>query len=895
MNIETVKLTKTTRLSRWRSYFWPFLAFVIPITLIWIAFARAEIYPFGDRNALKSDAWHQYYPFLVDLQSKLKSGDSLLYTWNNGMGTNFVALGAYYFASPLNLLLLLFPTESLRLVFTSFITAKIGAAGLFCAIALRGAFRRCDVSETVFGCCYALCAFFLGYYWNIMWLDTVALLPLVALGTLNIVRDGRYRLYVAALALSLICNFLMGLYVCIFTFFTFFVLCICFKTNGSLFKKRLLMIAGSTVLAFALTAFILLPTLMALSDTARANSSFPSWRLRESFLDVFGNFAAFIPPTILSGLPNLYCGLPCILLLGLYFTSRRIPLRQKLCTLFMLALIIVCMNVRPLEYIWNAFNTTNSLTFRFSFLVSFVLIVVGAQTIPEILSLTRRQALGMIVISAAALVVFGLCHGATTTMANAIAMMAYICVILAFSAKFFSKRVLAVLLSLVACGELAANTILAVDSMSFISVNNYPNKGEEISDLLEHIAETDDGFYRVESVPWQTLNDPSLVGYRGISSFSSLANANVTGLLEKLGMGGAVGSNRYFYANIFTAPLNSLLGLKYIITKSGEAADSEYLSLMAKSGDVSAYLNEAYLPIGFMTAPSMPTALPEDENPFVVQNAMFSAATGNEADVFGLVDIIHVGHKNLYVTRSDLGNYTYSLEDSEAGGTMKYNYEMPDSGLLYMYLDCDDAETVTIKCGDKSTRYTFSGRSYALCVGWYEAGELVSATWDVEAGIKDKSKMEIYMATLDESVFDAGMARLSDEVLQVDSYSSTSVTGTIDVKESGYFYTSIPYEPGWTLYLDGEKTDITPYQNAFIGLENMEPGVHRIELKYMPAGLIHGLVISGVGLLLFAFLCWYSGISGQKWRAARSAKRKELPDGEQDTEDAQELLSTQKS
>ena len=40
--------------------------------------------------------YHQYVPFLGELQSKLQSGGSLFYTWNGAGGSNFWNLLAYY-------------------------------------------------------------------------------------------------------------------------------------------------------------------------------------------------------------------------------------------------------------------------------------------------------------------------------------------------------------------------------------------------------------------------------------------------------------------------------------------------------------------------------------------------------------------------------------------------------------------------------------------------------------------------------------------------------------------------------------------------------------------------------------------------------------------------------
>ncbi|MBQ4270382.1 MAG: YfhO family protein, partial [Clostridiales bacterium] len=74
------------------------------------------------------------------------------------------------------------------------------------------------------------------------------------------------------------------------------------------------------------------------------------------------------------------------------------------------------------------------------------------------------------------------------------------------------------------------------------------------------------------------------------------------------------------------------------------------------------------------------------------------------------------------------------------------------------------------------------------------------------------------------------------------------VSMTSDLTEGQVILTTIPYEDGWTLYVDGVKTDITPYQDALIAID---PGTghHDIELVFTAPGLKAGAVVSVLGIL----------------------------------------------
>ena len=149
---------------------WEILSFVLPILLLGIGFYVIKIYPFGNRQILVTDLWHQYYPFFRVLYEKLREGGSLLYTWTSGMGTNFLALMAYYAASPLNLLSVFVPMEYLREGMTVILMLKFGFAGLFFCRMLRYCFGKNDISVCMFSVMYALCSYMMGYYWNIIWI-----------------------------------------------------------------------------------------------------------------------------------------------------------------------------------------------------------------------------------------------------------------------------------------------------------------------------------------------------------------------------------------------------------------------------------------------------------------------------------------------------------------------------------------------------------------------------------------------------------------------------------------------------------------------------------------------------------------------------------------------------
>ena len=188
------------------------LAFAVPFLAFLVLMIVKGFEPFGDSSMLYSDAYHQYYPFFLAFRRALHSGESLLYSWDVGLGMDYLGLIAYYLASPLNLLSVLLP-ESWTLAYFSFlIPIRLSLASMFFALFLKSIYGKEDLALPLFGCFYGFCAWAMAYLWNSMWLDTFALLPLVTLGMVKLLTQRKFVLYTVTLFLSVVSNYYIGFF-----------------------------------------------------------------------------------------------------------------------------------------------------------------------------------------------------------------------------------------------------------------------------------------------------------------------------------------------------------------------------------------------------------------------------------------------------------------------------------------------------------------------------------------------------------------------------------------------------------------------------------------------------------------------------------------------------------
>ena len=401
-------LVKSSFMDKYGVWLYLFLAFFIPFILMFVAFKVAGVSPFGTNQILVTDLWHQYYPFLVDFQDKLQHGGSLLWTWKSGGGTNYVALMSYYLASPLNFFSILVPAEYLREFLYVITCVKIGLAGLFYALFLKITFKRKDVTITAFGIMYALCAFIMGYYWNIIWLDTIALLPLVIAGTFALLRHGKFKLYILTLALSILANYYIGLFTCAFVLIVSIGYCIVEYKGWKNLLIQFGKMAACSLISIMMSAILTLPAYFALGYTHSSDNTFPAQfainigskadfgGVIEGIGKTIANSVAFIEPTTKEGLLNIYCGVFTMFLAILFFFCAKIKKRERIFCGAVLLFFILSFVIRQLDFIWHGFHFPNMLPHRFSFLYCFVLIYMAFRVFMYIDDIKIASVLGAI-------------------------------------------------------------------------------------------------------------------------------------------------------------------------------------------------------------------------------------------------------------------------------------------------------------------------------------------------------------------------------------------------------------------------------------------------------------------------------------------------------------------
>lgn len=818
-------------------------AFFVPLFITIAICVGRGVYPFGDRCILHVDMYHQYCPFFSEFLQNIRDGSLFSYSWNIGLGADFVSLYAYYLASPLNWLIVLCPGNAVVEFMTILVVVKIAACGLTAACYLQRHFETERMAAAVFGTAYALCAFTAAYSWNIMWTDCMVLLPLILLGLERLVKEGRPLLYYGTLALCILSNYYISIMICIFLVFWFLLTWAENRTAGIRAWARF---AWYSLLAGGTAAVLILPTAIVLGYSGAGGISFP--KSVEWYFDLVSELSRhFVLTETYTGSehwPNLYCGVFVPVLFVLYLMNGEISWKRKAPRVFLAALFVLGFANNMLDFFWHGLHFPTSLPGRQSFIYCFLLLVICFEAFCRL----RGNRVWHLLVATNVCVAFLMCayflteDRAEQTM-RFVMTAVFFCFYLILLSGYLagSKKVRRLLL---AVGGFAAITELAMNleatGLDTVSRSSYHRERADYQTLLgqaEAMAEEEGVlFYRTEQLERKTKNDAALHGYASATQFSSLMNLNVSHFYQDVGMEG--GKNFYSYSGA-TPLLEAMLSVRYVLADNDREA-GPLRALLAPAGEYSLYENRYTLPIGFVMDEAAAEEWDYDEpDDIETQNRLAYLLGADEAMLVPVESVSEPGESAFTAERT---GYYYATYEKTSIGNLT---EQTSDG--------------------RSRSYTKVSHGYTLDLGYCEAGTGVTVT-NTEG---EELPLRVYYLNLD--AFYQAYEALSRQPFVLTLFENNRIEGTVRLTEAGRLIFSIADEQGWTLFVDGEETKSETFAEAFISTR-LAPGEHQIELRYETPGLRAGAACSGLCLLLAAASIYLSGRKKGERREANSEK-----------------------
>ena len=894
----SVKQSKTYKIFYKNRYV--FLTTVLATACIAVIYVIFSVFPFGSITVMRMDLYHQYGPLFAELYDRIVEHKSLLYSWNTGGGSSFLGNYLNYLSSPLSFLIFLFDKEDISYAITFIVALKCILSATSFSYYLKKSFNKDNYFLSAFGILYAFSAYFLAYYWNVMWLDAMIMLPLIALGIEKIFKTGDIKLYTVSLVILFFANYYMGYMCCIFAVLYFFVCFInTYSNDGKLnknavyekkystkalmnnvFINRGVKFAFASIIAALICAITLVPVFMILKNSSATSGTFPqTFKSYFDLLDLITSHFALLETTIRSSgdnvLPNIYTGILTFILLPLFLVNNKIKLKEKATYVVLIIFFVFCFNNNCAEYIWHAFHFPNDLPYRYSYMYSFIIAVMGYKTILNFKGIKVKD----IAYTGLAIISFVIiCQKfLTNKMTNSTIYATIIFVTLWCGFLFLlknknaqKKTVSFVLVTFILCETIISSIVgLPLNQDN----KNYKENYKTYTDTINYIDNKDSGFYRTELCYLNTRMDPAYYGYNGISVFSSMAYESYSQLQSSLGMQSNK-VNSYTY-NTQTPVYNMMFNIKYLIQTDVSLAPSSnlYKKIYTTSDKKSNVYESKYnLPIAYCVNSKIDDWVTDEGNPFEIQSDFVKLATGY-SNLFKPVEYNSTDFDA--VSGDDVTeNGTYWLEKSDSSsnyGTETVSLSPTIDGNLYLYVKSSDLKTITVNSEKVSDITQSMEDAYILDLGYHNKGDEVLVSLDASTMESESTSFDFYCYTADDTVVKNMYNSLAGNSLNVESYSDTTIKGTVNAKENCYLYSSIPYDDGWSVYVDGKKAETFEIGGTLLAIE-LTPGQHKIEYKYFPVGFLYGIIISAVTVF---GLCGFYIYNKSSLKLNKSKRRKD--------------------
>lgn len=906
---------------------------LVPMLILWLIYiVCVQLYPFGNGSVLVLDLNGQYVYFFEALHHILRGDASFFYSWARSLGGEFIGIYAYYLASPLSYIVGLFSSDHITEALLLIILIKCGISGGTMTFYLK---KHCpklnNVGIITISTMYALSSYMIAYAHNTMWIDALMLLPLTLYGCEELIKKGNFKLYIVCLALTLTSTFYIGYMVCLFLVFYFFYYYFSCNVNygdnnyygeKNHFIRSLGRMALASAIAILAACIIIIPTYYSLTF-GKTTFSDPEWKMTSQF-DLLEFFAQMLPGAYDTvrpeGLPFVYCGMLALVLLPLYFANKKISSREKIGSAIMLALMVFFMENSITDLIFHGFQRPNWLNYRYSFIFIFLLLVCCARALENL----DEISLPCIIASGGGILILVMLVQAQKYEHIDDFLCIWIsiaCLIAAVSTlgvlrlKKIAQKSAYVALASVTCLELFGLGIFTVVSedidVVYSTRDSYVDFMNRLNPSVSYVQENDKSFYRMEKTVFRNVCDNMALNIRGLSNSTSTLNATTINYLNRMGYAASSHWTKYAGGN----PVgDSLLGLKYIIYDSSEEGSvsglyTEYLKDDANS--LVTYLNSYALSLAYSANSAIKdldiSDINEYASPFVTMNAIVTALLGEDETVELFKEIpyslvlrgVECTYSGMaYETKLDSnGNEVLDADGNEVTIGIPYYFYQPKTSSGKMQFNLEYPEGYV----DGSSVYFFFCSNYPRKVNWsfsstsgYSSGTFFDYESDciqslgrqdadqssnLEVTIDNESDYFYLMQEpgifyyLDSEVFESVMARLAEGNMTInEKYSESSIGGTVNIPEGdSVMFTTIPYDEGWAVYVDGERVEINKTLGALISFD-ITPGEHTLKFVYRSSYMIYGLVFTLIGAAVFFLLCYVD----KKYRRPELATKRAL-------------------
>lgn len=843
----------------------PLTALTLSALFLLFSFALQGFYPFGSHTVSWCDMDQQVVPLLLNFRDIFTGHGSLFYSFQNAGGMNFWGVFFFFVASPFSFLTLLVPKSQMLLFMNILVILKTACCAATAAIYLTQSHPKLRPGFAVLlSLFYAFSGYLLLFYQNIIWLDMAYLFPLLLLSFEHLMFRQKALPYILVLSLMMIVNYYISYMIILFTLL-YFGLNLS-SMSGSRRKETAVLFLIASFIAALLTAVIWLPSFLQYLSSGRDISIIKS--LIES--DFFTRFETVLPILF------PFIGVLAIILYDLGHrslpTGTDLRVRPRI-YVFLFILMLLPLVIEPINKMWHTGNY-QSFPARYGFITIFIGIVLCSEQLqvsPPLPSKTSRRPmilrnllpfvfLLLILIYAIFARQYLTAQFSDLTkyihtlwgnmdsfyallLPTLLSAFLYVFFYRSYYRRLLSSRVFILLCTLLFAVESYFNLNVYMLSVDPEEHNQSFSAAVELTEFTPP-KEQDDSFYRVKLN--QKYIDVNLLGglsFPSLGHYTSLTSEDYMYTMKTLGyssywmeVGGYDG----------TAFSDAALSVAYRIVWNENQPSALFY------GDTYAVeKTPSYLGLGIPTSESLDDTNELDTlTRLQVQELLFQKIFPGEASPFISYEPTFMAGATAY--QDEWGDYQLEYTGSSKEGHLYYEIEI--NGTQTLYFDCFDKLSnrlsepinasfdLAVNGAVIEKKYPSKLDNGLICLGTFHDetvfidATLLQAVTCRSFGLfgLDIDKLSLYTA--------------QKETLNL-SASGHTIQGKTALAKDQYIFLSIPYDTGWTLYIDDEKTEL---QRAFMGFMSfmLPAGSHTVELRYTPPGFSLGMVLTLCGITL---------------------------------------------
>lgn len=860
-------------------------------TLLFFIVAAGVFYSFMEYNnsiIWNHDAVSQYIPrihyfinYVRECLAKLLTGDLNFssYSFRNGLG-NAVTLSY----EPVYWLFALFDPSDVESAYNFITLFRFFLAGLSASVFFL--YHKRGYFESLIGSImYSFCGF--AIYAGVLHAHFIApmiFLPLLMIAPEEVFRKNRWYLCTVIVAVALPANYYF-IYMSTIAMGIYYIGRFLFtkdreKKTWKYFFSTTALFAGSYLLGVVIGNISLFTSFASFMNSGRPGNSeiatLSFFYYKDSWLVRF--FTYFITS---AATPGAWLKLGFIPLSYIAVVALLMKKGNKL--LKFLFLTCVTFSIFPVAaFVLGGFST---ITNRWCYILALMVAYITVKMFPELRTLTHRELkiLFISIVPYVLIIMMNRDYRMDYTLASLVLLLCNFAVVLCMnkSISLISRQSAKAFLMALCCGSLIINAYYQYLGGKNTSADSFVAQGQALAEITDTPMTAlanlpDDSFYRVSTaeIPRKNLCSSLVSDYNSIATFSSTISGPVVDYNVKMGntawnlvqLGGF--DNRTF--------MNSLACVKYYSLTDKEIPRLPYGYKEIQTKEVNKknchiYENTYALPLGY----TYDSVISEDElmeySALERQEIMLQSAVTEKDKKDLSLNGSSAASTSAEAKITDYKTEGLKIEDDtvevlEPGASLTLSFEGLKNSETYLVFDGwlnpvknNDEHLVklTLNCGDykrkvdfRSNNHTYGTgqETYLFNMGYREdAASEITITFG-GTGTFTYHDLKVCCQPMDD--YGTYIDRLTENALENVDISSNTITGNISVDREKLLVLSIPYQKGWTAYIDGKKADIKKANLMYCGLD-LKPGDHEIRLEFERPGIKASLCISALGIVIF--------------------------------------------